>query len=377
MATLELQLDRIRFLGALYKAQGVIDKKSTVNVLSHLLLEPIGDGQVNLSGTDYDVVLQATLPAEILQPGSACVNGKSLFDVVKSLDDPTIHLRVLENHWIEIVAGRSRFKLAGMPSTDFPEISTPDDVAWLGIARGTLKDLVDKTAFSVSDDETRMNLNGVFFKVEPGEEDLTRLTMVSTDGHRLSKVQVDVEAEGYDGEIREAIVHKKGVQELRRLLEDDEDTVQVGFSQGRILFRAGGTTFTVRQIEDAYPDYQRVIPPASPVNLTISRQRVMQAIRRIAILTSNKTYIIKMELQSGQMTFTSSNPDYGEGRDEIDVDYEGEGMVIGFNYTYLLEVLSVIRGDVAVLEMSDEYSPTVITSPAEPGALFVVMPMRI
>ena len=377
MATLELQLDRIRFLGALYKAQGVIDKKSTVNVLSHLLLEPIGDGQVNLSGTDYDVVVQATLPAEILQPGSACVNGKSLFDVVKSLDDPTIHLRVLENHWIEIVAGRSRFKLAGMPSTDFPEISTPDDVAWLGIARGTLKDLVDKTAFSVSDDETRMNLNGVFFKVEPGEEDLTRLTMVSTDGHRLSKVQVDVEAEGYDGEIREAIVHKKGVQELRRLLEDDEDTVQVGFSQGRILFRAGGTTFTVRQIEDAYPDYQRVIPPASPVNLTISRQRVMQAIRRIAILTSNKTYIIKMELQSGQMTFTSSNPDYGEGRDEIDVDYEGEGMVIGFNYTYLLEVLSVIRGDVAVLEMSDEYSPTVITSPAEPGALFVVMPMRI
>ncbi|MGM0577218.1 MAG: DNA polymerase III subunit beta [Myxococcota bacterium] len=377
MATLEMEIDRTAFLGTLYKAQGVVDRKSTVNVLSHLLVEPAGDGTVKITGTDYDVVLQADLKAKVLQGGTACINGKSLFDVVKSLDSPSVHLRTLDNHWVEVTAGRSTFKLAGINPDDFPEIAAPTEVQWLGIPRGTLKDLVEKTAFSVSDDETRMNLNGVFFKVGPGEEGRARLTMVSTDGHRLSQVETDVEIEGYEGSQHQAIVHKKGVQEVRRLLEGDDDTVQVGFAEGYILFRAGGTTFTVRQIEDTYPDYERVIPPSSPVKVEVDRKAMIQAVRRIAILTSSKTYIVKMELGPGKMAFTTSNPDYGEGRDEIEVDYDGEGLVVGYNYVYLLEVLNVLKGDKVLLECNDAFSPTVVTAPDEPGALFVVMPMRI
>jgi DNA polymerase III subunit beta len=377
MATLELEIDRHAFLTTLYRAQGVVDKKSTVNVLSHLLIEPSSDGTVRLTGTDYDVVLQAELPAQVLQGGSACVNGKSLFDVVKSLDAPTVHLQTLPNHWIEVTAGRSRFKLAGISADDFPEITTPTEVSWLSIPRPTFKDLIEKTAFSVSDDETRMNLNGVFFRVEPGADSQARLTMVSTDGHRLSRVETDVEITDYAGQSHQAIVHKKGVQEVRRLLEDDAERIDVGFARGFILLRSGGSTFTVRQIEDTYPDYQRVIPPSSPVRVEADRQRMIQAVRRIAILTSSKTYIVRMELSDGRLAFTTSNPDYGEGRDEIDIEYEGEGLVVGFNYSYLLDVLGVIRTDTVVLECSDGFSPTVITAPAEPGALFVVMPMRI
>lgn len=377
MATLELEIDRTALLSTLYKAQGVVDKKSTVNVLSHLLIQPSADGTVRLTGTDYDVVLQADLPAEVLQAGSACVNGKSLFDVVKSLDAPTVHLRTLDNHWMEVVAGRSRFKLAGMNPDDFPTVTTPQDVTWLGISRATFKDLIEKTAFSVSDDETRMNLNGVFFKISQGPDNLVRLTMVSTDGHRLSRVETDTEVQGWDGTGQEAIVHKKGVQEVRRLLEDDSTMIEVGFARGFILFRSGGTTFTVRQIEDSYPDYERVIPASSPVKVEVNRQRMIQAIRRIAILTSSKTYIVKMELGDGRLAFTTSNPDYGEGRDEIDVDFTGDGMVVGFNYGYLLDALGVLKADTVMLECADGFSPTVITAPSEPGALFVVMPMRI
>ena len=377
MATLELEIDRHAFLTTLYRAQGVVDKKSTVNVLSHLLIEPSSDGTVRLTGTDYDVVLQAEVPAQVLQGGSACVNGKSLFDVVKSLDAPTVHLQTLPNHWIEVTAGRSRFKLAGISADDFPEITTPTEVSWLSIPRPTFKDLIEKTAFSVSDDETRMNLNGVFFKVEPGADGQARLTMVSTDGHRLSRVETDVEISDYAGQAHQAIVHKKGVQEVRRLLEDEAERIDVGFARGFILLRSGGSTFTVRQIEDTYPDYQRVIPPSSPVRVEADRQRMIQAVRRIAILTSSKTYIVRMELSDGRLAFTTSNPDYGEGRDEIDIEYDGEGLVVGFNYSYLLDVLGVIRTDSVVLECSDGFSPTVITAPAEPGALFVVMPMRI
>lgn len=380
MAKMELKLDRVAFLSALHKAQGVVDRKSTVNVLSHVLLEATSDATVRMTATDYDVVLQADIPAEVLEAGAACINGKSLFDVVKTAGDATIHLQSQANHWIEVTAGRSRFKLAGIPAQDFPEITLPDDISWVGLPRVTLKDLVEKTSFSVSDDETRMNLNGVLFKIDSvtdGGDALAKLVMVSTDGHRLSKVETSVEAEGYDGQAFEAIVHKKGASEVRRLLDGEQDLVEVGFARGRIVFRAEQTLLTVRQIEDTYPDFQRVIPASSAVKLPIERDRLLSAVKRIAVLTSNRTYIVKLELSKGQLALTSSTPDYGEGRDEIDVDYDGDGMVIGFNYTYLLDVLGVIRGDLVTLEFSNEDGPTLITAPAEPGALFVVMPMRI
>ena len=377
MATLEMEIDRIAFLGMLYKAQGVVDRKSTINVLSHLLIEPTEDGTVHMTGTDYDVILQGSIPATIVQGGRAAINGKSLFDVVKSLDTATVCLKSLDNHWVEVTAGRSRFKLAGISADDFPAISTPSDVTWIGISKATFKDLIEKTAFSVSDEETRMNLNGVFFKVEPGDDNMARLSMVSTDGHRLSRVITNAEIQGYDGSSYEAIVHKKGVQEVRRLLEGDASMVEVGFARGYVLLRVGETTLTVREIEDTYPDYERVIPPSSPTKVTVDRQRMIQAIRRIAILTSSKTYIVKMELGDGRLAFTTSNPDYGEGSDEIDVAYDGDGMVIGFNYLYLLDVLGVLKGDTVTMECADGFSPTVLTSYTEPGALFVVMPMRI
>ena len=395
MATMEFELERGVLLGALHKAQGVVDKKSTANVLSNVLMTANEDGSLRVVGTDFDVVLQADITAQVLQPGTACVNAKGLFDVVKNADAQAVHVRALDNDWVEVTAGRSRFKLAGFNPADFPDVAVDREVQWFSVPRGVLKDIIDKTAFSVSDDETRMNLNGVFLRMSPSTEGdggsgsqvdgegtgqgapMVRFTGVSTDGHRLSRVQIDAEAAGYDGQVHEAIVHKKGVHEVKRLLDGDNPMVDVAFGKGDILFRSGGTTFTVRQIEDRFPDYERVIPASSPIRIEVDRARLVGAIRRIAVLTSSKTYIIKMELSPGQLAFTTSNPDYGEGRDELDVEFDGEGVVIGFNYTYLLDVLNAIRGDKVIFELSDEYGPTVLTAPGEPGALFVVMPMRI
>ncbi len=379
MPPLELELDRSSFLAVLYKAQGVVDRKSTANLLSNLSLTQTSETTVRVVGTDYDVILEADLPAKILQGGAACINGKSLFDVVKALSSDSVHLRVLDNHWVEVTADRSRFKLAGIDAADFPEVRSPsdEDTAWITLGKALLKDMVEKTAFSVSNDETRMNLNGVYLKVDPSTDGMARLTMVSTDGHRLSKVELDAEVQGYDGTARQAIIHKKGVQEVRRLLDDAGDTIDVGFAPRFILFRVGGTTFTVCQIEDTYPDYERVIPPSSPIRIEVPRSRMLEAIGRIAILTSSKSNIIKAELSSGRLAFTTSNPDYGEGEDVIDVDYEGDGLVVGYNYNYLNEVLRVLDSDKVVLECSDAFSPTVLSGASEPGALFVVMPMRI
>lgn len=381
MATLELRLDRTTFLGAVYKTQGVVDRKSTSNVLSHVLVESLPDGRCRLIGTDYDVTIMAEIPAEVIVPGMSCINGKSLFDVVKNLDETPLHLRALPNDWSELSAGRAYFKLAGVVPTDFPEMKVPAQVTWLTLPKSALRDLFDKTAFSISSDETRMNLNGVFFKVAPGSGDgLGKLTMVSTDGHRLSKVELETEVAGLK-ETVSAIIHKKGVAEVKRLFDGDYDTLDVGFAKNLILFRGASatatTTFLVRQIEDQYPDYSRVIPASSPVKVVVPRERLARAIRKNAILTSNKTFIIKIEIQPGKLAVTASNPDYGEGRDELDIEYTGTGMVIGFNYNYLLDVLGVVKGETIVFEMTDEFSPTVLTSPSEPGAIFVVMPMRV
>ena len=378
MATLELKVDRATFLSAVYKTQGVVDRKSTSNVLAHVLVEASADGKTRLYGTDYDVTILAELQAEVIVPGVACINAKSLFEVVKNLDESPLHLKALANDWVEVAAGRAQFKLAGITPSDFPELKLPTDVKWRQVPKAALRDLIEKTSFSMSNDETRMNLNGVFFKMQPGSgEGLTRLTMVSTDGHRLSKVELEAEVQGHDKETLSAIIHKKGVTEIKRLLDVEADVLEIGFGAGVILFRAGGTTFSVRQIEDNYPDYARVIPASSPTKVVLPRERLARAIRKNAILTSNKTYIVKLELQKGRLAVTASNPDYGEGRDELDSDYAGEGMVIGFNYNYLLDVLGVVRGETVVFELTDEFSPTVVTSPSEPGAVFVVMPMRV
>ncbi|MCB9734596.1 MAG: DNA polymerase III subunit beta [Deltaproteobacteria bacterium] len=378
MATLELKLDRNTLFGAVSKAQGVVDRKSTSSVLSHLLLETLPDGQLRLLGTDYDVTIETSLGGEVLVAGAACINGKSLFDVVKNVDDDTVVIQALANDWVEVTSGRSRFKLAGIAPADFPEIKTPAKITWLTVPKAAFRDLVDKTSFSMSDDETRMVLNGVFLKIEAGSsEGLSKLTMVSTDGHRLSKVELEAELQGHGGETVTAIVHKKGVHELKRVLDSDSDVIDIGFAGNFILFRSGGTTFTVRQIEDQYPDFARVIPTMSQNKAVVPRERLLRAVRRAAVLTSSKTYIIKLELEPGKLAVTASNPDYGEGRDELDIEYDGEGIVIGFNYNYLSDVLGAIRGETAVIEINDEFSPTVLTSPSEPGALFVVMPMRV
>lgn len=384
MAALDIRIDRLAFQAAIQRTQGVIDKKGGSNVLSHVLISATGTDRVQIFSTDYDVTVLTELEAEVLAPGSACINGKSLFDVVKGLDEPQVRIEGQPNHWAVISAGRAVFRLAGIAAQDYPEIKLPSEVSWLTMPGAVVRDLIEKTSFSMSNDETRMNLNGVFLKLSPGSaEGLARVMMVSTDGHRLSKLELEAEVSGFGGEPVSAIVHKKGVSEVKRLTDGDTAALEVGFAKGLTLFRSVGqggrsnTTLTVRQIDDNYPDFARVIPSAPPVQVIVPRERLARAVRRNATLTSSKSATVKVELQQDRLAITASTPDYGEGRDEVDVAYDGPGMVIGYNFNYILDVLGAIRGESAVFQLTDEFSPTMITSPTEPGAVFVVMPMRV
>ena len=376
---MQLRIDQRVLLQMLYRAQGIVDKKSTLNVLAHVLLESVGKDAVRISCTDYDVGLLAVYPAEILEPGSMAINGKSVFDVVKTLGDGPVEMTRQPNHWVEIRAGRSEFKLAGIPPEDFPEQKDPEELPGIVLDRSTLCEFIDKTAFSVSTDESRMNLNGAYFRAEAVEGDATRLrvSMVSTDGHRLSHIARELTTPDPIEAPIDAIVHRKGIQELKRILEGEDESVHISSYQNNMVFRYENAVLFVRQIEDSFPEYEKVIPKESGTQVLLDRRELLEGVRRTATLSSAKVSIVKFSLEDGKVVLTTNNPEYGEARVEIDVDYSGKTLVVGFNHRYVLDVLGVLKGEKITFKINDEFSPGVIECEEDPGATFVIMPMRI
>ncbi len=373
---MEFTVSKLDLTQALYKAQGVVDRKTAQNILSHVLIESTSSTGIRVVATDYDVVLTGNYNAEVAVPGRMTVGAKHLFEVVKTLPDKPVHLTALDNHWVEVRCGSSRFKLAGLPPGDFPERTQPEGLKFFRISKRILSDLVDRTLFSVSHDETRPSLNGVFLRVVR-EESEVRLTMVSTDGHRLSKAEALGGDAGEFGPAAEAVIHTKALNELKRSLEGSEPDTQVAFHRGNVHFMNDEVTLQVRQLDETFPDYTKVIPQRSSVRVPIPKALFVAAIRRIATLTSAKTNIIRFELSPGRLVLSSSNPEMGEGRDELVVENESAEISVGFNFKYLLDVLGIISGENVFLSLSDQFSPGLITSPDDAGSLFVVMPMRV
>lgn len=373
---MEFTVNKQDITAGLYKAQGVIDRKSTMNILSHVLIESTSNTAIRFTATDYDVVLTATYPADVAQPGRMAVGGKNLFEVVRALPELPIHLATMENHWVELRCGSSRFRLAGLSAEDFPEQPEPEGLQYFTAPKRLLVDMIDRTLFSVSHDETRPSLNGVFFRaVREGGE--VRMLMVSTDGHRLSKCEVLGGDGGGLERAAEAILHSKAISELRRCMEGPDEHTRIAFKRGNAYFANDESVLQVRQLDETFPDYTKVIPASNKIELKLDKNALQAAIRRIATLTSAKTNIIKIEIVPGRLVMISSNPEAGEGRDEIEVDYDGPELGVGFNYKYMLDVLSVITGETVQFAINDQYSPGLLTSEDDEGSLFVIMPMRI
>ncbi len=374
---MEFTVSKADITAGLYKAQGVVDKKSTVNILSHVLIESTSNTEVRFTCTDYDVVLTGTYAADVSQPGKIAVGARSLYDVVKVLPDKPIHMKRMENHWVELQCGSSRFRLAGLSPEDFPEQQEPEGLNYFNVPKRLILDMVDRTLFSCRHDETRPSLNGVFFRVAREENDELRMVMVSTDGHRLSKSEVlGGEACNFDRPA-EVILHHKAISELKRSLEGEDENTRLAFHRGNVFFANDEVTLQVRELDETFPDYTKVIPQENKIALPFNRRELSDAVKRIATLTSAKTHIIKIELITGKLVLSAQNPEAGEGRDEIEIAYEGDDLVVGFNYKYMLDVLNGINGDTVTFSINDQYSPGLFTSEDDAGSLFVIMPMRI
>jgi DNA polymerase-3 subunit beta len=366
---MEFRIQKTEFLRGLRLAQGIADRKSTMPVLANVLLRTAGKNKVLLVATDLNVSISADLTVQSTVEGGITLGAKALHDIVSNLPGDEVAFRRGDNNFAHLSAGKVDYRLVGMPDRDFPKIPDHREVDFLTVDAGVLREMIDKTLFSVSSDESRFHLNGVLF-----ECDGTQARMVSTDGHRLSKI--DRALPGGPVLTSGVIVPKKGLVEIKRCLDSTEDDAQLAIKTPYLFLSAADICLAVKLIESQFPPYDQVIPKSFTRRPVVDRDAFLGAIKR-AQLMSSETRGVRVQLSPGLMRISSDNPDVGEVREEIDAEYEGEPLEIGFNPKYVMDVLNQIATSRVALELNGELDPAVVR-PADDGQyLGVVMPMRI
>ncbi len=358
---------------ALYRVQGIADKKSHMPVLAHVLLAAGDDGVLTVSATDLDVGLSGTYKAEVEVPGSVAVHARQLYEVVKSLSSDTLHLERQDNNWIHIHSGSSKFRLVGMAADEFPALPKYSQITTFKISSKILQKMIDRTIFCVSTDDNRHNLSGIYCEAFEGKT----LRMVSTDGHRLAMAETTLE---HDIDIASGvIVPRKGFAELRRVIADTSniDEVEIGFSETNGVLIAGSVVLSTRLVEGKFPEYNQVIPQKSERQVKVATADFANALRRVSLLSQSRAHGVKLVLKPGNLELVAEDPEIGTANEAIDVDYDDGELTVGFNAKYILDVLALISDQGVCFSFTDDLSPGVITPIEEGGFLAVVMPMRI
>jgi DNA polymerase-3 subunit beta len=376
---MELKIGVQELSRALARSQGIVEKKSTMPSLSHVLLEAAKGDLLHVSATDLDISVSSDHPCEVLKEGKAAVPAKQLFEIVRSLPEKEALLKRTANHYLEVRSGAAEFRLVGLPADDFPALPRFDKVPLVDIEPKTLLEMIELTAFAVSSDETRYNLNGVFFEPAAGA-----LRTVATDGHRLSLAERKLPG---DFKVKKGVIlPRKGLGEMKKLLlEAEGGETKLGFVENSAVLQRPGVRLVMRLIEGVFPDYRQVIPRGGEKSFTVGRERFLETLRRVSLLSSDKAHAVKLELAPGLLRVLSHNPDLGEAKEEVPVEYQGEALKIGFNARYLMDVLGALAAldgpaaqDVA-FDLADDLSPGVMRPAGESTTTFtaVVMPMRI
>jgi DNA polymerase III subunit beta len=364
-------IHRNPLLEALQKVQSVVEKRNTVQILGNILCTLKGQ-ELSLCATDLEVGMKVTLPVETKQEGKITLAAKNFLDIVKELPDKQLFITKKDNNWVEIVCGKSRFNIVSLSADEYPSLPTFEEKQYFEARTEALTDMIDRTGFAVSTDATRYHLNGVYFELL--EKNVMRMT--ATDGHRLSFVDQEVFMKMPELK-RGVIIPKKGLTELRKLLGEGGGSVGLAFERGYIFARLNGSYLFVRLIDGEYPDYRLVIPKSTDKTVRIQHEAFNSALKRVSLLAHEKSRGVKLSIQEGVLTILSSNPDMGEAREEIDIEYKGEPIDIGFNSKYLLEVLGVLKSEKLEFLLKDRLSPGILRGASEPNHTYVIMPMRI
>ncbi len=374
---MRIRIARDELLTGLQRVQGVVEKRNTMPILSNILLEAKQEG-VEVTATDLEIMMRGLYKATVEEPGAVTLSARKLYEILKELRDGEVEIAVAENNWTTIQAGKSQFRIVGLPSTDYPALPAIEREGLTPLEGAGLLDLIRKTLFAVGDNDARYILNGLLITLASGDGKMT-LRLVGTDGHRLAVAEQEVTGISKKDQPREikAIIPKKAAHEMRRLLEESDGEPLIGFTKNLMIFRKSGLLLTSRLMEGTYPNYQQVLPKDSQKHATAPKTELEGAIRRVAVLSRDKSSAVKVTFAPNTITLFSSNPDFGEATEEVSARYTGEPLTTGFNARYLLDVLSVVDAESATIQMESALSPCLIREPGNPGFRCVVMPVKI
>lgn len=366
---MEFSIQRPVLLEGIQKTLSIVEKRTTFPILNNVLIQTQVD-QIRIIATDREVGLTAAYPATIINQGEITVGARKLFEMIREIDGDEIHVQVMDNNWVNVTCGKIVYKIPGISAEDFPTVSELGEMEQVEMPCRVLQDVFEKTFFAISQDEMRPNLNGIFFQVS-GQN----LEVVATDGHRLSLVNTPF-SDNNQIVMKGVIIPRKGVSEIRKLV-DEGDSVDVGVMDGVFVVKKRNLILRVSLINAEYPNYEQVIPEERGVVVHLDREKVLHSLRRMSVMSTEKFSGVKIQIYDNRMVLTSTNPDVGEARDEVDVSYSGEMLEVGYSVRYLIDAMEPIDGDVVSFEMRSGDGPGMVRSAENDRYLCVVMPIKL
>ena len=371
--TMEITVSKFELLRELTATQGVVERKTTIPILSNYLFEAAGD-KLSLTATDLDLSLRTSCNAKVKKEGACTIPARKLYDYVRLLPDADITIRLLDNHWVSIRCGRSNTKMVGMAKSNFPGLPVFPSAGAIKIPAAVLRSMIAKTGFAIASEESRYTLNGALMVLKPES-----ITMVATDGHRLAHIERTGEKfDGVSGEMK-TLIPKKAMDELKSLLDSDIETIDFAKDESTLFFRVGPRLLTSRQLTGQFPNYEAVLPKDISKSIALHGEELGAAIARVAQFADERSRAVRLRLEKSELKISASSTETGESEDSIEIAYDGDPMAIGFNAQYLMDFIKATGSGEVKLELKDAQSAGQLR-PAEGEDYkyrYIVMPMRI
>src|SRR5438874_2076739 len=372
---MELVVKKNDLLRELQLFQGIVERKNTIPILANVLMEAKGN-EIRLLATDLEVGLRSRCDAVVEKPGSLTLPAKKLFEIVRALPDTDVRISE-EKNGVKVAADRFESKMQTLPKDDFPAVPEATGAINATLPAASIKEMVAKTQFAITGEDTRYFLNGALFILQPGS-----MSLVATDGHRLALVNVDrpkTAAKGKDDEEVRAILPRKTLWELGKLLSESDSDISYERGENHLFFGVGSRMLISRMIDGQFPAFERVIPKGNNKRIEFERERLTNAVKRVALLSNERSRAVKFQLDKGKVEATSSSPEFGEAKETLPVDYNDGSMQICFNAQYVMDFLGAVDTDTVALELKDEVSQAVMKPVGTEGYdyTYVIMPMRV
>ncbi len=367
---MEFSIDKNEFIKVLQRIQGIVEKRNTMPILANVLIET-NSGSIDILATDLEIFIKDNCPSSVKRDGAVTVNARKLFEIVRQMPDESVDISVGNEDKVTIKSGRARFNIMGLSAKEFPAFPAVEEDSLTRIDPDTLKEMIDKTSFAVSTDETRYNINGFYL-----ERDDSRTRIVTTDGHRLAIIEKETDIPAEAGGV---ILPRKGVTEIRKLLEEKEGTFYFGITKKSATMKRDNTVINIRLIDGEFPDYKQVIPKDNDKSFIAPRTGLLESLKRVSILSSEKVKGVKFSLSKDRLVLSSSSPDIGDATEELPVEYGYDDMDIAFNAKYLIEALDAMDDEKVVLWLKDSLSPGILkpVNSEASGYCYLIMPMRL